>query len=315
MTVDILCAVLDGERFLPDFLRSLDGQTHADWRLWARDDGSSDSSVEILRAKAASDQRVHVLETPGDRRLGATAAFARLLDAAPQDARYLMFADQDDIWLPGKIERSLRAVRTAEADGEGPVLVHTDLTVVDEALNPIHPSFWAFAALDPEPVSLRRMTVQNVVTGATAMFNGPLRLLAAPIPPRAALHDWWMACVAAAFGKIVPIKEPTILYRQHGRNAVGARDARITIGGLPAAISDAMASGPLFRKVLRQSAEQAGAFLERYGDRLPEADRLFLLQYSRIPDRGFFRRKLDVLRLRALPDRGLLGALGAVIRG
>jgi hypothetical protein len=321
MKVDIVCSVLNGAPYLPAFLESLDAQTHAEWRLWVRDDGSTDASVDVVRDKAAADRRVHLIHTGGPP-VGVGKAFGWLLDRVPSDAAYVMCADQDDVWLPRKIERTLATMRAAEADASSagraaePVLVHTDLTVVDAQLRVLHPSFWAFAGLRPEPASLRRFAVHNVTTGATMMLNRPLRALVGSMPAEAVIHDWWCACVAAAFGRVVALHEPTVLYRQHGANTIGARrDPRVPLADAPRAALQALGKTSEFRADVRRAAAQAGAFLERYGQLLGDHDRRFLQAFSRIPDRGFLRRKLDLLRYRTLPEHGILRSLGVVLRG
>ena len=314
--VDIICAVYNGARFLPDLLQSLEQQSHTAWRLWVRDDGSTDASVELVRSKAASEPRIHMMSADGASRLGPTQSFARLLERVPADAGYVMFADQDDVWLPQKIERTLGAMQEAERAAPGlPVLVHTDLIVTDESLRAVHSSFWAFAALKPEAVTLRRLAVQNCTTGAATMINRELRERAGKLPAAAAMHDWWCAMVAAAFGRVIAVHEPTILYRQHGANAVGARDARFPLHRLPVAIVSRLGNVAEFRRGLRQSADQAGAFLERYGAELTEDDRQFLASYAAIPQQPLVQRKLDLLRFRTLPEHGVLQTLGVLIRG
>ncbi len=234
MTVDIICAVYNGERFLPELLASIGRQTVPGWTLWVCDDHSTDGSAALLRRAAATEPRIRILTSAGAN-LGATASFGRLMSNVPADSPYLMFADQDDVWQPDKIERTLAAMGAAESrePPDTPVLVHTDLTVVDEQLHVIHRSFWAFAGIDPDGSTLRRIIVRNVATGAATMVNRALRKLADPIPPDAVLHDWWIACVAAAFGRIAAVREPTILYRQHGSNVVGAREWGISVRNLP----------------------------------------------------------------------------------
>lgn len=317
MIVDIVCSVYNGARYLPEFLQSLERQTHAGWRLWVRDDGSVDDTIELIRAAALNDARLHLWPTDNPPlRLGVAASFGWLLDHVPADSAYVMFADQDDVWLPQKIERTLAAMRAAESsDPSAPILVHGDLVVTDASLRVRHPSFWTFAGLDPEPRSLRRIVVQNPITGAATMINRALRALASPIPIEAPYHDWWCALVAMAFGRIVALREPTILYRQHGANAVGAQDARLTLSRLPAVIVSRLGTGARFRKGVAQSAAQSGALLTRYGHRLGDVDRRFLSDYAQLPQRAFVRRKLDLLRLRRLPEHGLLQTLGVLLRG
>jgi glycosyltransferase involved in cell wall biosynthesis len=317
VNVDVVCSVYNGGRFLPELLRSLEDQTHADWRLWVRDDGSCDDSVGLVRRQAASDQRVHFLTTDETARLGATQSFAWLLQHVPADSAYVMFADQDDVWLPRKIEQTLAAMQAAEVDlrRTTPILVHTDLVVADESLNTVHPSFWQFARLQPEPVSLRRLAVQNNTTGAATMINRALLELVGIMPREAAYHDWWCAMAAAAFGRVIPVPVATVLYRQHSANAVGARDARIPWIRLPSAIASRIANASPFRFGLRMSAAQAGAFLERYGPQLSSEDRAFLCSYAALPRQRLIQRKLDLLRLRTLPEHGLLQTLGILLRG
>lgn len=316
MTVDIVCSVYNGERFLPELLASIGGQTVSDWTLWVCDDHSTDTSATLLRQAAAADHRVRVLES-ASANLGATASFGRLLSNVPANSPYVMFADQDDVWQPNKIERTLAAMRTAESreSAETPVLVHTDLTVVDEQLRVIHPSFWEFAGIDRDGTTLRRIIVRNVATGAATMINRPLRELADPIPPDAVLHDWWCACVAAAFGRIVSVREPTISYRQHGGNVVGAREWGISMRSLPRAMFRALENTSTVRRGIERTAAQARAFLARYEHRLSDEDRRFLSDYGAIPERGFWRRKRDLLRLRMLPEYGMLRRLGILLRG
>jgi glycosyltransferase involved in cell wall biosynthesis len=316
MTVDIVCAVHNGERFFPELLESIVRQTLSDWTLWLYDDHSTDGSAALLRQATAADARIRLLESAGAN-LGATASFARLLSNVPAHASYVMFADQDDVWQPDKIERTLAAMHAAESreSPDTPVLVHTDLTVVDEHLRVIHPSFWEYAGIDPDGTVLRRIIVRNVATGAATMMNRALRKLADPIPPEAVLHDWWIACAAAAFGRIVAVREPTILYRQHGGNVVGARAWGISARNLPRAILRALENTSTVRDGIERTAAQSRAFLARHEQRFSDSDRRFLADYGAIPERGFWRRKRDLLRLRMLPEYGMLRRLGILLRG
>ena len=313
--MDILLACYNGARYLPQLLSSIEAQTHQSWTLWARDDGSFDDTARLLATAAGADSRVRLLHS-GGQPLGATRAFGWLMDHVPGDPQYLMFADQDDVWLPMKIELTLAAMRAVERVERGPVLVHTDLVVVDEQLKPVHPSFWRYSGADPEPATLRRLIVQNVVTGASAMVNAALRSEVGTMPAGALHHDWWYACVAAARGRIVAVREPTILYRQHGANVVGAV-RRMGHGWqeLPARVARAMRESTRLRATLALAASQASAFLEAHGSQLPQPDRDFLDAFSRIPQLGYLQRKMAIVRLRLRREDGLLRNLGVLLRG
>ena len=222
----IVLATYNGAAYLGEFLESLRRQTITDWLLLVRDDGSSDATCELLVRAAAQDSRIVVADDAAGR-LGVTANFGALMESARErQARYVFLADQDDVWLPTKIEKQLALMRQAEASGCGtPLLVHSDLTLVDGHLRLIHSSHSRCTGLAGDRVSrtpLRTLLTNNFVTGCTAVVNRPLLDAALPFPPSAVLHDWWVALCAAAFGQIHYLAEPTVLYRQHGNNVVGA---------------------------------------------------------------------------------------------
>lgn len=315
-TIDVICSVLNGEEFLSEFLDSMQRQTHRDWRLWMRDDGSSDASVDIMRARAAGDARIHLIHIGGPR-LGIAGAYGWLLERVRRDARYVMTADADDIWLPDKMERTLETMRQTEgvSSPETPILVHTDLIVVDEHLNVIHESFWTLTSFDPEPATLRRQIVRNLVAAPTLMLNAALCELIGATPSVARYQDYWFGLVAAALGRIVTLREATVLYRQHSRNSVGAGDSRMSFSRLPAIVANSLRHRDKFRDDLSHSAAQAQELLDRYGDRLSSSDRQLLGAFAMMPRRGFVARKMDLMRYRVLPETSFLQAVGILWRG
>lgn len=227
-TIDILLATYNGDRFLPDLFASLMNQTCRDWRLLVHDDGSGDGTVALIQAFVRDHPGRAVFFDDGIVAKGAAKNFAHLL--ARSTARYAMFCDQDDVWLPDKIAMTFARMREVENTCPGmPVLVHTDLCVVDERLGIIAPSLWAYQRFDPEIGShARLLAVQNVVTGCTVMINREARELSLPIPEEAVMHDWWMAILVARYGMVAFVHQPTILYRQHGTNSIGARKTSVT---------------------------------------------------------------------------------------
>ena len=225
--IAILLATYNGSQWLPQFLASVSAQQGADWRLLVRDDGSSDATPEILRTAARRDASLaFVADSAG--RLGASGSFGELMrHAMASDAQYFAFADQDDVWLPHKLGTQLAALRELEARAGPhlPLLVHSDLMVVDRELRTLHRSHTELAGLYrdcPAPVALRTLLGHNFVTGCATLFNRSLLEVATPLPPGAAMHDWWLACCAAALGRIEYIPQPLVLYRQHGSNEIGA---------------------------------------------------------------------------------------------
>ena len=297
MSVQVLLATFNGARYVGALLESVLAQTLPNVRVLVRDDGSTDGTPAIVDAFARRHPgRVTVLETGGPGG-SALSNFARLIDAA--DAPYVAFADQDDVWLPHKLALSLERLRAAEAEaGQGiPVLVHTDLTVVDGDLAPLAPSYWGLQGTDPlRRRGLANLLVENVVTGCAMLANRALIELARPVPVEAVMHDWWLALHAAAFGRLVPVAEPTLLYRRHGGNAVGVEgwDGN-TVWRQLRRLRHPFDSGPLLAD-LRRSALQADAFRRRHGERLGQRQRAMLAAFAALPEQPSPVRKATLLR-------------------
>jgi glycosyltransferase involved in cell wall biosynthesis len=221
--VDILLATYNGEKYVAAQIHSILKQSHHNFQILIRDDGSTDQTWNLLQDFAQRYPSKIKLFT-SNIHVGTIQNFSTLMQHSTSG--YLMCCDQDDIWMGDKVSKSLCAIKQAESyyGKSTPLLVHTDLKVVDERLELISPSFWRFSKISPTHCrAFGRLLMQNSVTGCTIIFNRPLLELALPIPPEAEMHDWWLALVACAFGKIEALKETPILYRQHGKNTVGAQ--------------------------------------------------------------------------------------------
>lgn len=277
--VAILLSTYNGSLVLEEQLRSIAEQSCGNWQLFVRDDDSSDDSLAILyRFKAAFPNKVTICENISGN-LGAVQSFARLLEAV--DAPYIMFCDQDDVWLPGKIEKTLERMLALEVSigSETPALVHTDLKVVDSELRLIAPSFWRFASLGPvRSVTVSRLLMQNCVTGTTVMINKALRDAALPIPDGGTMHDWWLALVAMLLGRVEAIDEPLVLYRQHGTNAVGAKRWRGHLREISTTVRH--------RVAIR--SQQAALLLDRFSGRLDVSTRELLNAVVGLSTGNFF---------------------------
>lgn len=310
-SVDILLATCNGEKFLPAQLESLAAQTDQDFRIIARDDSSSDRSVELLTEFSNKyPDKLHIIidqHSCGS----ASANFSLLINAST--APYIMFCDQDDQWLPDKIEKTRLVMHDLETKNntETPLLVHTDLAVVDEDLKLLDKSFWHFQKLNPNMAcQLNRILVQNVVTGCTMMINRPLLNLGQPIATEAVMHDWWFALIACAFGAVDEIPTATMQYRQHGGNDTGAKQWNfIYICKKLLHLHDrAKLTGNFTR-----TCEQATAFLERFGDRLTENQRLQVSAYSTLPQLNWWARRRTILHHGFLKN-GLIRNIGLLTR-
>lgn len=223
--VDILLASYNGEKYIAEQIESIINQTFEDWFLYIKDDCSSDGTLDIVNEyETKYKDKIKVIKS--DKPSGsAKNNFFSLLQYSKSD--YVMTCDQDDIWLPEKIELAYKKMMETENEYENiPILIHSDLKVVDENLNIISNSLFKLQNLDSTRDKINNLLVQNIVTGCTVMVNRKLLSYTTNIPEKAVMHDWWMALIASCLGKIVFIETPTILYRQHDLNSVGAKDVR-----------------------------------------------------------------------------------------
>lgn len=222
--IDILMATYNGEKFLDEQIQSIINQDYSEWRLFIRDDKSTDQTITIVRKYINQYPNKIFLIDDKKKGLGAKANFFELLKYSKSE--YAMFADQDDIWLHNKISLTLKKMHSMEKEyGHNvPIVIHTDLTVVDEELETISQSYWELMNLNPQDNKINKSIVFNTLTGCTIMVNKAMviELNLNTIPQNAIMHDWWIALLGSTVGRIGIIEQPTILYRQHSNNTVGA---------------------------------------------------------------------------------------------
>lgn len=276
--VEVLLATYNGVRFLREQIDSILSQDYKNLRVSARDDGSSDGTTAILNeyAKRFPD-RFHIVQS-GLPTGSAKGNFLQLMKAAT--ANYICFSDQDDVWLPNKISRTMDAMVALQArrGSDIPLLVFTDLRVVDQELKTLHESFWKQAAIKPSSINrLAAILGQNVVTGCTALINHRLLNMALLMPPEASMHDAWIALLTSAFGAAGIVQAKTVLYRQHDQNVVGI-DARSK--SLRKLIKRFLQRNPRVLQWQRNES-MAKAFLRVHGKSLSRESRKVLEAYLR----------------------------------
>ena len=221
--IQILLATFNGESFLKDQLDSLLAQSYEGWAVLIHDDGSSDKTVDIIRCYCKSYPNKFYFLDDGICFGNSKDNFSFLLEKST--AEYVMFCDQDDVWLPEKIELTLAEMNKIEAQYSNmPIVVHTDLRVVDSVLSTIAESMFSYQGLPRSYGNLTQALAKNSVTGCTMMLNAKARHASLPIHRNAVMHDWWIAAMTLKAGGVVKLVDvPLILYRQHGGNAVGAK--------------------------------------------------------------------------------------------
>lgn len=302
--IAILLATYNGARYLSGQLDSLFRQTEQDFHLYVSDDCSADETVAILGEYADRyPGRISVDIRSGNSGHAKNNFLSMMLSV--KDAEYFMLCDQDDVWLPGKIEHSMDAMHALERKygAEIPLLVYTDLRVTDKELNVISPSFSRSNGIAPGDDRLNSQTVQNTLTGCTALYNLPLaRVLRSP--GFCTMHDSWLMQTAVALGHTAYLPEATVLYRQHGANRVGAKRVRS-----PKYILRQIAGWKEVKKSLNETYTQAESFLRAYDDLLTDGQKEFLRDYAAIPGHRKLRRLSETVRLRAY-KHGFLRRVG-----
>lgn len=283
--IDILMATYNGEEYIHEQIQSILNQTYKEWILYIRDDKSTDKTVSIIREFVTTypNKIIFIEDELGS--LGAKNNFSQLMNYSTNE--YCMFCDQDDVWLENKIEISLEAMTKSESKyGKNmPILIHTDLTVVDEGLVKINQSYWDLQNLDSKYRGLSRLIVENNITGCTMMINKKLKLKISQIPNQAIMHDWWIGIVAGVFGKIIPINTPTILYRQHNNNVVGASN----VNNISYIISKINKSE--INRSIERSIVQAREFYDMYKNELSSLNKDIILTFMDLRKNNFITRK------------------------
>lgn len=240
--IAVLLAAYNGRQYIDEMLASLAGQTYLNITCYIHDDGSDDGTQEIIRRWAGKDSRIRVLEGPPKR--SPKANFLWMLGQIEAD--YYMFADQDDVWLADKVEKTMAAMQgllrrkagrkdSGTADGEANredigspgsavACIYTDMYVADEHLRVISDSFIRHIGREPGRHAYQQVLLDNPAAGCTMLFTRALRdrALGYRHPEAIPMHDVWVLLLAAIYGQVGVIDEPLAYYRQHGSNEMGA---------------------------------------------------------------------------------------------
>lgn len=212
----ILLATYNGGKFLSEQLESFCAQTHLNWSLLVSDDGSQDGTKSIIREFSLKnpERSVSIIEGPSK---GFACNFHNLLKhALLHSSEYFAFSDQDDIWLPEKIQRSIESL--SNVPKSIPALYCGSSILIDRQGRRIGRS-----KVFSRPPSFGNSLLQNIASGNTMLFNTSALQLATAFPSATIpFHDWWLYfIVSGAGGRVIYDANPSILYRQHGSNAIG----------------------------------------------------------------------------------------------
>ena len=290
-TVEILLATYNGERYIREQLDSILSQDYESWVVRACDDASTDDTYNILKEYQEKHPDKFIVARNEIGFGSAKKNFLNLFKNSTCD--YIMCCDQDDVWLPNKISLTLQTMEEKE-QSDTPVLVHTDLKVVDANLNVLSESFFEHSNFRKE-FELNEILIQNFVTGCTMMMNRPMVDLMSRVDncDRILMHDWVASILAACVGNVAFVDVPTMLYRQHAINSVGAKKYGFAL--FLSKVKEAK-----MKQSLVDTTVQAAEIAKLYQDILDKEKYEFIHQY------GTLWEKHKIQRIRFYLTHGVL---------
>lgn len=294
-TVAILMATYNGEKYIAEQIESILNQTYQDFVLFIRDDNSTDSTNEIVSSYVQKypDKLVKVKDNKVAK--GACNNFMFLLEYVYNLNKYemFMFSDQDDVWFENKVYDTLEEYFKIQ-DKDAPILIHTDLSVVDEQLNIVSESFLKYSNLERKDNGFNRYLIQNNVTGCTTFINKSLVNLINFEIKNMIMHDWYLALIASSFGKIIFVNKSTIKYRQHNNNTLGAVEYKGTKDILKKIKNNL--KNQTIRKDLDKVYKQAESFKNNYYKLFNENNKKTIDDFCKIKDVNKINRILLVIK-------------------
>jgi glycosyltransferase involved in cell wall biosynthesis len=221
LKLSIALCTYNGAKYLREQLDSIGHQTRLPDELVICDDGSTDSTPDIV-LQFASSTDFPVTFTINEVNLGITKNFEKAIGRCTGDI--ILLSDQDDIWR----DKKLQAIEDMFLNNPGVMAVFSDAEIADESLRPMGYRLWRSMGLDGRELMLAKkckcfdiLIKHNIVTGMTLAFRASCRDTVLPIPPFW-LHDAWIGLLTAATGGLATIDEPLVIYRQHAKQQIGA---------------------------------------------------------------------------------------------
>ena len=263
----------NGYKYLSEQIESILAQNlgENEISMLIRDDGSTDKGLTIGLIKSYSDKYPEKISYYRGSNLGACGSFFDLTQNADLTCDYFGFADQDDFWLPNKVQRGI--IKLEKVNSQIPTVYSTQITVVDENLKKIDNSKGKVAIM----VSFGNSLLENIVTGCTAIFNKAMlmelrKVRFENVREGLFLHDWTLYMIASSYGRLIYDKKSYILYRQHDSNVLGAERGKISKIVRKLKLFMKYKSSDLITKNIR-------AFYKVYGEKLNENEQYFIQKY------------------------------------
>jgi glycosyltransferase involved in cell wall biosynthesis len=284
LTVDILMATYNGQNYLRNQLLSLQQQTHGDWVLWIRDDGSTDGTLAIIETFAQADSRIRYVVEESGAGLGPGRNFLGLAKYATSD--FAIFCDQDDIWFEKKLEILLDFGRK-HFDVLLPCCVYCDAHGYSDRDGVISiPSVSHLHATRLEEF----LFFNGGYQGCSLLFNSALtEVIKTYKASYFYMHDDVVSLVGHVFGKVYFVPKCLMLYRQHDLNVTG----NVT-NGLLDKLSRLLSTDSYV--LSRNHYEEKKSFFAAYHAEMGNEAKKLFTAYLRFPEGGLARRLWLVVR-------------------
>ena len=209
-------ATYNGEKYLGEQLDSIINQTYHNWNLLIRDDNSTDKTLEIIQNYHKKDKRIKILkDNKGN--IGIVRNFEELLKSS--ESEFIMFSDQDDIWVENKLDMYLKMIEKIKNKG---FMIHSDAILFDKnKSNILKDTFISKKAINR---GLENVFFNYFVQGATILISKEIKNFILPFPKEVYLHDRYIHLISELFFERIFVNKALIYYRQHGDNQIGAKN-------------------------------------------------------------------------------------------
>jgi len=286
MDISVVIATYNGEKYLEQQLDSILSQTLPPAELIICDDCSIDRTLTILEKYRKRGLLTYVRN---DRQLGLIDNFKKAVSLAAE-TNYVALSDQDDQWLPDKLQRSAELLD--QMDQKLPAMVYTDLLLVDQDEHILNTSFRNERGQDHYQHNLQTLFFSNFVNGCTVLMNSKLRFFFANMPNHIKLnHDGWLALAAFTFGEPKSINSALVRYRKHENNV------STTLGTVPKnrylnTINQLVNAWTGHDDFLSVELETTRYFYMKYKDEMSPDKRKYFEDFLKLESKSFLFKKL-----------------------
>lgn len=305
----IIMCTYNGEKYISEQLESIKENTMKDWELYIIDDQSTDNTLQIVKTfKNRYSNKVHI-EINEERR-GSVQNFLKAIWKVGRqmtDNDFLMLCDQDDVWNTDKIRKTLDGMYELiyNYGNSIPLLVCTDVTVVDAKMNIINESFRKMNHYGIKKLDFSHLMMENKVQGCTTMMNKCMALMVHRLPTKATMHDGWLALIAAGFGRIKYIDRPTMRYRQHDNNVQGSIEFKEDV-------KKKFFNLGRQRQIVMDTTSQIKEFLEIYEDEISDSIKEMAKAFATLPQQNFIQKRYNIIKYHMWKS-GILRNIGLIV--